>query len=220
MAVDLSDDYLVVDGNEAVTLINRSNAGDNALAVTHAFRRALSYREQMASMGVQVRLETVYDVPMTLVSAYTWKPGDTLTDSLGNVLNIISANRDPMTAFISFIVYDPKIEFDLQHTIDVYRLEVDKDAAGAATFANETLKYEGIAARVQYARGGPGVAAGLIGEIENVTIYLGERLRFSNNDVIRWYDPDYQVLREFDIVSWSNPDRLDMVMQVETEVRP
>lgn len=223
MPLDLSDDYRCVDLYEAVTITSRATAPtlhSEEVEVARAFRRKLSYRELAASAGAAIRMETAIDVPMALTPGYTWKPGDTLTDANDNTYNIYIAESDPTTAFWSFVLYNPKIAYDLRHVVDVYELEADKDSANAATFTHENLKYEQIVCRVQWTSGGPGVNAGQSGEVENAIIYLGERLRLTNNSVIRWADPDYQIVREFEVVNWSNPDRLDMLMQVEVKAVP
>lgn len=218
MAVDLSTDYLTVDLYEAVTLTSRANSGNSTLAVSNAFRGELTSKEQHATGGIAVRLEAAYDVPLTLVSSYTWKPGDTLTDSLGNVLNIYSASRD--VAWWRFLVYNPKIAYDLRHEIDVYNLELGKDSAGAATVDAESIVYEGISCRVQWTGGTPSVVNKRTGETQKATIYLSQRLYFRNNYLIRWADDTQDKLWEFDVIEWSNPDRLDELMQVSVEARP
>ncbi len=223
MALDLSDDYLCVDLYEPVTINSRATAvgsHSESVEVSRAFRRKLTNRELTASAGAAVRMESAFDVPMTLTTGYTWKPGDTLTDGDNVTYNIYTADKDPTTAFWSFVVYNPKIAYQLQHTIDVYDISPDKDAAGTATFTYETIMYEDIACRVQWQDGGPGVTAGAVGEVEKAIIILGERLRLTNNSQIRWYDSDYSKMRYFDIKNWKMPDRLDELMQVAVEARP
>lgn len=218
MSVDLSTDYLTVDLKEAVTLNSRTNSGNNTLAVTHAFRGELTTKEQHATGGIAVRLEAAYDVPLTLISSYTWKPGDTLTDSLGNVLNIYSASRD--AAWWRFLVYNPTIAYDLRHEIDVYDLKMDKDNAGATYVAVEELIYESISSRVQWVSGRPSTVNKRTGETHKAVIYLSQRLYLKNNYLIRWADDTQDKLWEFDVIEWSMPDRLDELMQVSVEARP
>lgn len=218
MALDLSEDYLCVDLEEAGTLTSRANSGDTTLAVTHAFRGELTSREQHATGGIAVRLEAAYDIPLALISAYTWKPGDTFTDSLGNVLNIYSASRD--AAWWRFLVYNPKVAYDLRHEIDVVNLEVGKDAAGSVQITDETQVYSAISSRVQWINGKPSKFANRTGETHKAVIYLGQRLYLKNNHLIRWADDTQDKMWEFDILEWSNPDRLDELMQVSVEARP
>lgn len=223
MSLDLSDDYLCVDIYEAVTLNSRATAlGEHSEStpVSRAFRRKLTNRELTASAGAAVRMESAFDVPMKLTTGYAWKPGDTLTDADNVTYNIYTADKDPTTAFWSFVVYNPKIAYQLQHIIDVFDISPDKDAAGAAVFNYETLMYEDVACRVQWVSGAPGMNAGAIGEVEEAIIILGERLRLTNNSQIRWYDPDYSKMRYFNIQNWKMPDRLDELMQVSVKVVP
>lgn len=220
MAVDLSTDYKTVDLAETIWLTNRLEHRDWEIKIHSAFKNALTTRELQASMGAAVRIEAAYDVPMKLVRNYSWKPGDFITDADENILMIYQADKDETTAFWRFLVYDPKIAFDLRHVIDVYDLQFTKDAAGATTADGEHLLYTEVAARVQWQNGQPGAYAKRTGEVERATIYLGERLRLTHGSLIRWYDRDYQKLRQFDIISWQMPDRLDQLMEVSVEVRP
>lgn len=220
MAVDLSDDYLTVDFEEAVTLTSTANSGNTSVSVTHAFPRALTRKEQHASAGAVVRISDAYDIPMTLISGYTWKPGDTITNSSGTVLNIWSAERDPATAFYAFLVYDPIIAYDLRHEIDVYRLEYSKDAAGAGAVDAESLVYEAVSCRVQWQNGSPDIVNNRSGNTEEAIIYSSQRLYMKGSYVIEWSDTTQNQVWRFDVLDWMTPDRLDELMQIRVRAIP
>lgn len=220
MALDLSTDYKTVDFPEAVTLTSVANSGNSTLAVTHAFPRALTYKEQHASSGTVALVSNAYDIPMTLATGYAWKPGDSITDSAGNVLRVWKVDKDPTTAFYSFLVYDPKIAFDLRHTIDVYTKEMTKDASGAAYSNGETLLYSDIACRVQWAGERGGMLAGRTGDEKTATIYCDERLYIDHNCIVKWTDPAINTPYVFDLEEWVMADRIDELMQIRAKVKP
>lgn len=223
MPLDLSDDYKTVDLYEPVTLVSRATAPgthNEQISVARAFRRGLTTRELQASAGAAVRMETVFDVPETLVEGYTWKPGDTLTDEDENQYNIYNAVKDPGMAFWAFTVYNPKIAYDLRHTIDVFDLVIDKDSAGAATVHSEVPLALNVSCRVQWQSFMPGVHAGASGEIGKAVIILGEQLYLSHDTLIRWYESATKKLWTFEVKEWKNPDRLDELMQVRVEAVP
>lgn len=223
MAIDLSDDYKTVDLYEPVTLVSRSTAPathDEEREVTHAFRGALTYRELAATSGAAVRMEAAFDIPKKLINDYVWKPGDTLTDQNDNLYNIFNAQVDPGTAFWRFIVYNPKIAYDLRHTIDVYDYTMAKDASGAAYKDGEHLLYEDISCRVQWQTVRPGKFADRTGEDREAIIYSSQRLYLTHNSVIEWADPDTNEVCVFDVESWSMTDRLDELMQIAVRLKP
>lgn len=223
MPLDLSDDYKTVDLAESVRLISRATAAnthDEALEVSHSFWGPLTHRELNATAGCAVRMESAIDIPQKLLAGYTFKPGDQLLNQDDEAYNIYSVQRDPGTAFWRFLVYNPKVAYDLRHEIDVFNLEVGKDAAGAGTVDVETLVYAGISCRVQWTGGKPSTYAGRTGETHTATIYLSQRLYLKNNYLIRWADDVQNKVWEFDVIDWAMSDRLDELMQVRVEARP
>lgn len=220
MALDLSSDYLAVDFPEAVTLTSTANSGDSTLAVTHAFARQLTTKELQASSGVVARSSNAYDIPMTLITGYSWKPGDTITDSEGNILVIYQASKDPTTAFWSFLVFNPKIAFDLRHTIEVYELQMDKDASSAPIMADRTLLYSDISCRVQWQIESGGVFQDREGDRKEAVIHSSQRLYLTHNCVIEWTDPETEQFHTFDVRDWKNSDRLDELQAIRVEIKP
>lgn len=221
MAIDLSDDYKTVDLAEAVRLISRATtpqSHDEALEVSHSFWGPLTHRELNATAGCAVRMESAIDIPQKLLKGYTFKPGDQLLNQDDETYNIYSVQRDPGTAFWRFLVYNPKIAYDLRHEMDVYNLEVGKDAAGAGTVDAETLVYSSISCRLQWDTGKPATHIGRTGEMLEGVIYSSQRLYLKNNHLIRITDE--QKAWELDVVDWSMTDRLDELMRIRVRATP
>lgn len=223
MALDLSDDYLAVDLEEPITLVSRATAAGSHSEerhVSHAFRRGLTTKEQQASAGAYVRMDTAFDVPMKLVTGYNWKPGDTLTDQEENEFVIYTATKDPTVAFWSLVVYDPKIAYDLRHEMDIYNLEYDKDAAGAGVLVAQDLVYDGISCRLQWTSGQPTIENNRSGVMHEATIYSSQRLYMKENYLIEIMDNVQKTLWRFDVVEWVNPDRIDELMAIRVRAKP
>jgi hypothetical protein len=239
MAFVTTSDYRVVDNPETVTLTYRTNEADRHLDLTHAFRNELTFAEKTSSGGVYQAGTTAYDLPRDLLGDYAFKPGDTLTDSVGNRLNIFSVAKDQ--AWLRCLCVDPVIAFQLQHTIDVYDLAKDKDAAGAAVVGAEELLYSAVPCRVQWQDARPGTHAGKAGLIKKATIYVAQRLDLTHGSLIvftekvlgegespyRRRHPRYEArdvedvkLWRFDLLSWKNHDRIDLLQELDVEARP
>jgi hypothetical protein len=233
MPLDLSDDYKAVDLAEEVTIRKADLAAEaaatttaerqrlarkNSIDVASAFRGELTYSEKEASGGAYVRGWAAFDIPKALTEDWEWKPGDTLTDENDTSFNIFSASQD--TAWWRLLCFDPIIANSLSHFIDIYDLAMDKDAAGAETVASEDLQYADVAARVVFETGAPGVSGGRNGELEQVTIYLGQRIYFKSNSLIKWTDPTTKKAWFFENLRWSMPDRLDAHGSPSAEARP
>lgn len=223
MPLDLSDDYLCVDLYEPVTITSRATAVGShieSIEVARAFRRKLSYRELAASAGAAIRMETAIDVPMALTPGYTWKPGDTLTDSEENTYNIYIAESDPTTAFWSFVLYNPKIAYDLRHLVTWYDHEKIKDASGASYSEGTHLLYSDISSRVQWTTTTPSSYADRTGEDRRATIYSSQRLYLKHDSYAQWTEPETDINYIFDIENWTMTERLDELMQINVVARP
>lgn len=223
MPLDLSDDYLAVDLYEPIILVSVATAAGShseERSVSRAFRRGLTTKEMQASSGAYVRMDTAFDVPMKLTHGYNWKPGDTLTDQEENSFIIYTATKDPTTAFWSLVVYDPKIAYDLRHEMDIYNLEYDKDAAGAGVMAAQDLVYDGISCRLQWISGQPTIENNRSGVMHEATIYSSQRLSMKENYLIEIMDNVQQTLWRFDVIEWTNPDRIDELMAIRVRAKP
>lgn len=223
MPLDLSDDYRCVDLYEAVTITSRATAPtlhSEEVEVARAFRRKLSYRELAASAGAAIRMETAIDVPMALTPDYTWKPGDTLTDSNDNTYNIYIAESDPTTAFWSFVLYNPKIAYDLRHVVNWYDHDKTKDASGASYSEGLILLYEDICSRVQWTTATPAKYADRTGEERRAIIYSSQRLFLKHDSIARWQEPETDIDYIFDVENWTMTERLDELMQIAVVARP
>jgi hypothetical protein len=239
MAFVTTSDYRLVDNPETVTLTYRTNDADRHLDLTHAFRNELTFSEKTASAGVYQTGTTAYDLPRDLLGDYAFKPGDTLTDSVGNRLNIFSVAKDQ--SWLRCLCVDPVLAFGLTHSIDVYDLARDKDAAGAAVVGAEELLYSNVSCRVQWGDSRHGTHAGKAGTIQKATIYVAQRLYLNRGSLIvftekvlgegespyRRRHPRYEArtvedvkLWRFDLLSWKNHDRIDVLQELDVEVRP
>lgn len=223
MSISIANDYLCVDFPEAVTITSVAttrNAHSESHEVAKAFRRGLATKEMAASSGAAVRMDTVFDVPMALTTDYEWKPGDTLLDADDNRFNIYTATKDPTTAFWSFVVYNPKIAYDLRHEIDVYETQMEKDAASAPYVVSENLLYSAISARVQWQSEGVGIYSNRKGDLKEAIIYSSQRLYITHDCTVHWVDPNTNISYVFDIQDWRMSDRLDELMQIRVIVQP
>lgn len=223
MPLDLSDDYLTVDLEEPVTLVWRATAHathNEELEVSHSFWGPLTHKELGATAGCAVRMESAVDIPKKLLGAYTFKPGDQMVNQDDDTYNIYSVSRDAGTAFWRFLVYNPKIAYDLRHSIDVYDLQMEKDAAGAAYVGSEVLIYSAVSCRVQWQSERPGTYADRTDVEREGVIYSSQRLYLPQNALIRWTDPDTNIPYELDYLESHMSDRLDELQQIRVVHRP
>ena len=223
MAIDLSTDYKTVDLAEAVTLVSRAtapNTHEEQLEVSHTFWGPLTHKELAATGGCAVRMEAAVDIPKKLLVDYVFKPGDQLINQDDDTYNIYSVARDPGTAFWRFLVYNPKIAYDLRHIADVYDIGMAKDASGAAYADSRTLVYESLSCRVQWQNERPAKYADRTGMEATAIIHSSQRLRVPHNALFVWTDPETGEMYELEYEDAYTPDRLDELQKIKVVLRP
>lgn len=221
MALDLSTDYLAVDLYEPITIVSRRTAPgthQEDVKVSRSFWGQLTTKELAASSGAAVRMESAVDVPRALLEDYAYKPGDQIINQDNETYNIYTASKD--AAWYRFVVYNPKIAYDLRHEVDWFDIAVTKDASGASVVDGESLLYESVTSRVQWDIAKPSEYAGRTGEERQAIIYSSERLYLTHNSIARWVEPETNILYEFDIIDWRVTDRLDELMQIRVVAKP
>ena len=176
--LDHSQDYKANDWPEAVTLAS-SPAFTTTQSVAKAFRGPLTNREYKSTEGAYVRMEAVFDVPMTLLDSYVPKPGDKLTDSASTVYRIYTADKDQTTAYYRLIVFNPTIAFSLRDSINIKETTETKDDGGFR-IANFTTVSGGsdLSCRVQPEESDIQTVADRINTNKRFTIYLLDNFTF------------------------------------------
>lgn len=193
---------------EPITHTSRRTAGDEEQAGVDAIRFPITTREIAASGGVYTASDVVWSVQRELLS-YTPKLGDWITDEDGTRWVIQDVSLSRLTGEYKFTARDLVLALDLRDTVDVWRPTYDADAAGSgvADYGAEPV-YEGLAARIQETDGTVAEAHGREVVERRYTIYLADRVTLQAGDQVR----DGEVV--YEVIDYREPDRIDVLMQV------
>lgn len=207
-----------IDGNQA------------PISITNAMRGKCKFRVQQSLMAAgYAKPETSYLFPLvSFTGPIGIKPGDLLEDdneldpfgdqSQGIVYNILDVEHDEGWWYLTVI--NPRVAYNLVHTVDIYDIVPDRDAGGSEIGIAEKPLYLGIPALVQVISGGRQDIEGLQGTVEDTTIVLAQRCLLSHNSIIKWTDTRTGQGRVFGVKSWEMTERLDVIMQVKVDLQP
>lgn len=153
LALDFSDDYLILDDAEAVTYTSvRTAAGlSNATAaVAYAFQYPVTNREKSPSNGVYQGFEKIWQIPGTLIGTIVPKPRDTITDAQGSVFTVQWLSYSALTKAWNLTCINLILAQDLRDVVTIEVATLTQDSSGAWTETWATASgYGSLAARLQ-----------------------------------------------------------------------
>lgn len=214
LTVDFSGDYDDVwDKTEAITYRSKNRFIYSNTSVTKALRAQPTERERAPTGGVYTGFDLIWVISDTLLTS-TPKPGDLVKDSSELEWTVLTAEYDQLDQVWNLTTVDLSLANDLKDKIDIYQPDSTVDTAGAynPTF---TTKYASLNCRIQEISGSESEQRGLRGTLKRYEIYLAKQVEVST----RFYAQDSEG-NKYDIVSWSNPDRIDELQVLSCELRP
>lgn len=218
MAIDFTGDYAFWDGSEAVTLVRSASHGDSETSVSTALRLPLSTREVATSNGAYTSQDVRWLIPGALaVGDQAPKPGDLIrsNNEYGNLVDwtILDRSYSTMTAVYRCTTRDLVLSADLRDSLSVRRPLNSKDAAGKRVSAYQEI-YADVPAKIQEMESEPTDAFGTKSWKKKYVAYVGRRLVVQNEDQVHCGGKIYQ------LVGYRNPDRFDLLQELDLEIMP
>lgn len=217
MALDLTNDYLIFDGMEAVAFTSKKTAGNVQTAITKALGRAPTYKELAPSNGAYTGQDKVWIIPQTLLGATTPKPGDFVTASSDN-WTALEVKKIALGSSWWLMTRNLVLANDLRDTIDIERAAVTYDAAGGKvrTFptAGGTTPYANLAAKVQKLTDALKMVLGVEGFQGTYAVIVAQDLTITDDDRVKWG------ALYLDIVGMKNPSRIDELPVLDCVLQP
>ena len=222
-ALDLSQDYLVWDNPEAITVEVRTldcafgtSEGDT-FAVPTAKRRALTWKELAASGGAYTGQDTVWQIPQAVLPAgRPLKVGDQVIDADSTRYTALDVSLGKWKQTWRLTTRNLAIAYGLRDTIDIQRAEVGYDQAGATvrTFppAGGRTIYAGLVARVQLVSREETDERGLRGLKALYQITIARAVSLVDEDRILWNG------KYLDIKKYTQADRIDVLPVIDAEL--
>jgi hypothetical protein len=243
--LDLSEDYLVWDNPETVTVeaVRRSPhppsddlfrpgatgpsvptlwdpSHSEAEAALVAKRRALTRRELLASGGVYTAADMVWLVPAAeMVPGKDIKPGDAVRDQDGRRWTVLDLQLGKWRETWKLTCRDLILALGLRDMVDVQRAEISFDAAGAAVKTvppdGGTTLYASLPARVQPTSEETADARGIRGEQVRYDVIVGRQVQINPAE-----DRVRWRGRTLDVVRLRAPELITELPVIECEARP
>lgn len=217
LTVDLSQTYRYWLNREAVTYFSHAAEGDTAYALSDCKRRQLTFKELAGSAGVYVGADRAWLIPAAILPpGLTPKLADRIRDAQGTDWTVIGdAQLNSYQTWYRLVCRDLVLVNELRDLADVYRPQNNQDPAG-----NRVPDYAGAPAyaqvpcRLQEQEGTREESFGKLGLTRRYTVYLGQRLTVTAEDRLVVGGVNYQV------TGYRNPDRIDLLMEIDVERLP
>ena len=119
------DDYLIFDNLEAVSFVAVANSGDSTTSISSALRRAMSYKEMMASGGQYTGKDLVWWIPYTLLSAAKTK--DKVVDAAGVSWVVLDSTLNTLQTWWRLVTRNPTIAYDLRQLVTLAKNNTEQD---------------------------------------------------------------------------------------------
>lgn len=180
--------------------------------VAGAWYRDLNDKEKAASRGVYVEHERNWFIPKTAYASQPL-PGDLITDADGNVYTALSMGEAGGLGVWKVRSVNLVIAANLRQLVDIHKPNNTQDAGGNRV-PTYVPAYTQLHGRIQPVGGDRTDVQGKLGIVAAYACYLASQV-----DVT----PEYQVTCAgvtYQIRGFSNPERLDELMQLTLEVLP
>lgn len=214
MSLDLSEDYLVWEGLEPVTLeVSRRQGSGQRVGLCKAKRRALTRRELAASAGAYTGEDLVWLLPQAQLPEckFQVKPADVVTDGEGREWTVLEAAHNKLRQTWRLVTRDLVLAYDLRDLITVERAELGEDLAGAAVKREWQALYASVPARVQPSERREAEEHGVEGWEEAFDVWVGRELAdVGREDRVKLRDGTY-----LDVVRYRQAERIDQLPVLE-----
>ena len=193
MNLDLSDEWLVWDQLEPVTLTSTRRTGPVHEQVSNVRKKAVTVKDAAVSFGAYQHGDTFFYVPAVLLGSTFGdpKPGDVVLD--GNqdrytVLQVEVRRKDGFRAqTYKLTARNLAIAFDLKDSIDIESPIMMLDKAGANYVTNWEIRYRDLPARVQKISDALAEERGIKGFKGTFQVTLDRQVIVAAHDRVAWY---------------------------------
>lgn len=222
MNTDLRHDWQVLDNMEDLIVRSRRTTGDFADYKVSSKRRALGFKEFVASGGVYTAQDLIWLIPAELVTVGPIKPADILEPIDGQRWTVLEAPLIAEESYYKCICRNLVIANDLRDLIDIWEATNTQDAQ-----ANRTPTFAALHSKI------PGRIQPIAGTIENTLGKFGltktyiaflatqltatQQLEITNEMQLRI---NGQTSPKYAIKGWRNPARIDQLFEIDLEVLP
>lgn len=219
----IAHDWTCWDDLEWVLIKSTRNA-DYQVDRLQAMRRALTFKEQMASGGAYQNAALIWHVPGELLG-WTPKAADVLTDEKTKTAwTVLQVDQDTVDWQLTTISLS--ILYDLRDVIDIERATVAYDAAGAAVkvfpgdpVAGGTVPYPQLSCRVQPQSQEAIEEREVRGPKTVYEVLLSQQVDVTTEDRIKWVEKSGNVLY-LEIRVIHDVDRIDQLPKITAELMP
>ena len=216
MGLNFSDDWKYWDNLESVAIVTgiRGPAESTNWPAT-AKRLELAYRELVASNGAYVSQDRKWLVPTQFLPGDIPPAlGDTLTDSAGTVWTVISADLNTWGTWWSLACRNLVLVSGLSDTAALWRPTNNQDLAGGRLPGYAVVSgAEALRVRIQETGGTVEDRLGKKQAVRRFTCFCGSRIYPEARDRIIASDGTI-----YQITSWGNADRVDLLMEITLEI--
>jgi hypothetical protein len=219
-AASIVNDYQSWDDRESVAYTSVKNSGNVEYSLTDCLRRPLNFKELAASGGVYTSQDRVWLVPAAILPSglngvADLKPADFLTDGDSVQWTVLECAWNTLQTWWRLVTRNIVLAYDLRSTLSIINPINNQDASGnRIPNYNVEPAYSNVPCRIQEQEGN---VAELLGkqEIKRTFIaYIGQRVTVTRESRVISGGVNYQV------TGYRNPDRIDMLMELNLEIIP
>lgn len=198
---------------EAVTFKHQTAVGTyTSYAISDAWWRDLNDKEKQASRGVYVEHERNWFLPLELLTVDV-AVGDVIVDSDSNNYTVLSLGSVGGLGVGKYNAVNLALAAGLRDSISILRPMNTIEDSGLRTPTYAAV-YSSIAAKIQEVEGQREEIFGKVGFRQKFNVFVGQRVTVTTEDRVQLGSTVYQ------IQSYTNPDRIDELMQLGVEVLP
>lgn len=222
MPLNLSQDYLVFDGYEAVTYQRTTLADGNLDTVSHALRRSPSAREASPSGGAYTATDLDWVIPKAvLIQGMAPKVGDVVIDGDSSRWTVLNAAFWAMQNTWRLQCRNLTLHYDLRHRVDIERPGISFDNAGVAVKqfppSGGRVAYGDLPCRVQLLSQEIANERGLRGFQGTHAVIVDRQVAVTNDDRVKWVENG--VTYYLDIVGYHDAQRIDSLPVIDAQLR-
>ncbi len=203
--------YTLMPNTQSVTFSQQTAVGVYSdTAIGTAWYRDLNDKEKATSRGVYVEHERNWFIPKLLYPTQPM-PGDVVTDGDGNEYTALSMGEVGGLGTWKVRSVNLVIAANLRQLVSIYKPTNTQDTSGnrVPTYA---AQYTALAGRIQPLGGDRTDVQGKLGILPSFACYLATQVVVTTEYQVRCDGVNYQVR------AFSNPERIDELMQLTLEV--
>lgn len=220
-ALDLTQDYLVWDNRETITVYPAPRRENLSFPVENAKRRNLTTKELAASQGAYTSLDRVWLLPVlesqALHDAYPLSPWFVIEDAQGSPWTVLEAGLNTWETWWRCVTRNLIVAANLQDLITIERPEITEGESGEPVYAwppqAGAYVVENFAAKVQITDAEPTMVNGVETAARSYDVILSAQIDIRKDDRVVWLNSDRQGDNPRGMVlQWQrlwNPERID-----------